>query len=296
VPASRPTDGAIDHDQSAAHAANYWAVFATFARNSLVRDMTFRANFFFECISSVSWTLMNLGLYAIVFRFTPSIGPASGWGQWQFFAFLATTWIVHSLVETLFMSNAEQFSEHIRTGSLDFILLKPIDPQFLVSFQRIDWSGLANLVMGLTLLGVSLWQIGPASHLHPLTLLLYLLYIACGVSILYSLMIALAASSVWLGRNQTLYDFWFYITNFSRYPMEIYQRGWGWSLWGVFTFVFPVLLVINVPARIIARPLDPRAWWEWPLAAFALFAAVASVAASRWLFLKALGAYRSASS
>ena len=46
----------------------------------------------------------------------------------------------------------------------------------------------------------------------------------CGVAIYYSLMIALAATSVWLGRNQTLYDFWFYITNFSRYPMEIYQR------------------------------------------------------------------------
>ena len=39
---------------------------------------------------------------------------------------------------------------------------------------------------------------------------------------MYSLMIILAAASIWLGRNQTLYDFWFYITNFSRYPMEIY--------------------------------------------------------------------------
>ena len=53
---------------------------------------------------------------------------------------------------------------------------------------------------------------------------LYPLYLLCGVAILYSLMIALASLSVWLGRNQTLYDFWFYITNFSRYPMEIYRR------------------------------------------------------------------------
>jgi ABC-2 type transport system permease protein len=274
----------------------YGSVLAAFAKNSLVRDMTFRANFFFECISSVSWTLMNLGLYVIVYRFTPSIGPDSGWGQWQFFAFLATTWIVHSVVETLFMSNAEQFSEHIRTGSLDFVLLKPIDPQFLVSFQRIDWSGLANLVTGVALLLFSLNKLGLADHLQAGTVLLYGLYVACGVAILYSVMIALAASSVWLGRNQTLYDFWFYITNFSRYPMEIYQRGWGWSLWGIFTFIFPVLLVINVPARIIARPLDPRAWWEWPLAGFALIAAVAALCASRWLFLRALNAYRSASS
>ena len=102
---------------------------------------------------------------------------------------------------------------------------------------------------------------------------------ACGVAILYSLMIALAATSVWLGRNQTLYDFWFYITNFSRYPMEIYHRGWGTPLRGFFTFVIPVLVVVNVPARLLAQPLHPRAWWEWPLAGFAVVASIVSLLA-----------------
>ena len=44
---------------------------------------------------------------------------------------------------------------------------------------------------------------------------------------MYSLMISLSATSIWLGRNQTLYNFWFYITNFSRYPMEIYSGTFG---------------------------------------------------------------------
>ena len=48
-----------------------------------------------------------------------------------------------------------------------------------------------------------------------------------GVAIMYALMITLSATSVWLGRNQSLYDFWFYITNFSRYPMEIYRGTIG---------------------------------------------------------------------
>ena len=59
-------------------------------------------------------------------------------------------------------------------------------------------------------------------------------------------------------RNQTLYNFWFYITNFSRYPMEIYDRGWGRPLYGFFTFIIPVLLVVNIPARILARPISPQ--------------------------------------
>ena len=63
-------------------------------------------------------------------------------------------------------------------------------------------------------------------------------------------MIALAATSVWLGRNQTLYEFWFYITNFSRYPMEIYEGPIGRPLRWLFTFVVPLLVVVNVPAQL----------------------------------------------
>ena len=54
---------------------------------------------------------------------------------------------------------------------------------------------------------------------------------------MYSMMIILASTSIWLGRNQQLQSFWFYITNFYRYPMEIYQANViGWILWGFFHF------------------------------------------------------------
>jgi ABC-2 type transport system permease protein len=119
--------------------------------------------------------------------------------------------------------------------------------------------------------------------------------VACGVVILYSLMIALAATSLWLGRNQNLYDFWFYITNFSRYPREIYSGRWGYPLQWVFTFLIPVLIVVNVPARIVALPLRAARENTW-LALFALVATAASFVASRLIFQKALQSYRSASS
>ena len=69
-------------------------------------------------------------------------------------------------------------------------------------------------------------------------------------------MIALGASTVWMGRNLTLYDFWFYIITFSRYPMEIYTGPLGRPLRSFFTFVIPVLIVVNVPARMLVWPLE----------------------------------------
>ena len=107
---------------------SYLRVFRTFVRNSLVRDMMFPANFIIETISSIAWVMMNLGLYLLIFHYTPYIGSnddlGAAWDKYQFFVFLATSMLVNNLVQMFFMPNAEEFSELIRTGNLDFALLE----------------------------------------------------------------------------------------------------------------------------------------------------------------------------
>jgi ABC-2 type transport system permease protein len=275
---------------------SYIRVFGTFVRNSLVRDMMFPANFIIESISSMAWVMMNVGLYLLIFHYTPHLGakddPAAAWDKFQFFVFLATSMLINGLVQMFFMPNAEEFSELIRTGNLDFALLKPVDTQFLISLQKVDWSSMANLAIALVLLGYAVPRLDGFTPTIA-AVLLYPLYIVFGTLIMYSVMIALAATSVWLGRNQSLYDFWFYITNFARYPMEIYSGPIGGMLRWSLTYLLPVLVVVNVPARMMAKPL--RADYAY-LAIFAALATVISVAASRWIFTRALGSYRSASS
>jgi ABC-2 type transport system permease protein len=275
----------------------YWRVFITFARNSLVRDMTFRGNFIIDTISSLAWAALQVIFYQQIFRqlnLPGSSGMLSGWGRYEFYAFFSTGLIINALGQMLFMTNIDELTDMIRTGELDFLLLKPIDTQFLVSLKRIEWSSAGNFLVGVGFLAFSLVKLADAPGV--LQAVLFLVYLACGLAIYYSLMISLGASTVWMGRNLTLYDFWFYITTFSRYPMEIYQKSNFWlgpPLGFVFTFIIPVLIVINVPARTLVWPLEKQ---NWPLAGFAILAAIGSVAASRWLFQRAVGSYRSASS
>jgi ABC-2 type transport system permease protein len=276
--------------QSRLHSwAKYLQVFGNFSRNSLIRDMTFRVDFIIQLISSTSFVIMNLGFYLLIYQYTNSI---AGWSQFEFFVFIATTMLVNSMVQAFFMPNVQEFSELIRTGNLDFALLKPIDTQFLISLQKVSWPSLGNFGVALILLFYSLGHLSDGAPSWA-GMLLYPVYVLAGASILYSVMIALAATSIWLGRNQSLYDFWFYITNFSRYPMGIYDGRWGTPMRQVFTFVIPILIVINVPAGILAKPLDPA---YWKLALFAVAATVVSFWASRLVFQKALRSYRSASS
>ena len=208
----------------------------------------------------------------------------------------------NAVVEAFFMPNCANFSELIRTGNLDFALLKPIDTQFLISFEKVDLANLTQLMLAACLLSYALHRGYALNQIEePITLLLvlkYLLLLAVGVTFLYSLMISLASTSIWFGRNQGLYDFWFYITVFVRYPRSIYE-GADDSRWEAgevlqfgFSYIVPILLVVTVPARVLLnKPLDP--WWLVPVF---LAASVAGLLISRAIFNWSLGSYRSASS
>lgn len=266
---------------------NYLRVWLTFFRNSLVREMTFRGNFIIELITRLFWFGAQLALFDIIYRNVPDI---AGWSKYEYFAFMATGMLVNALVEAFFMPNCAEYSELIRTGNLDFVLLKPIDPQFLISFQTVSLAMINQVLLSLALLAYSLYRLQiDITLLHVIG---YFAYVAVGVSFFYALMIALASTSVWLGRNQGLYDFWFYVTIFARYPQNFYQQAGGEVLWFTFSYILPILLVVTVPAQVILSMFT-----RWDLVLFLAPAlTIASLLLSRWIFNWSLSHYRSASS
>ena len=77
----------------------YFRVLLTFARNSLVGDMTFRGNFLIETISSLAWVVINLAFYVLIFRFTLDDRSRTAAGaSIKFFMFFATGLLINSLV------------------------------------------------------------------------------------------------------------------------------------------------------------------------------------------------------
>ena len=272
--------------------ANYTRVWTTFFRNSLVREMMFRGNFLITVVTRGFWVCAQITLFEIIYG---NVKTISDWTHPQYYAFMATGFLINSIVEALFMPNCANFSEMIRTGNLDFVLVKPIDTQFLISCEKMELAMLTTSAWGLGLLTYALIQIGePISIMQVVS---YLAFVVVGVTFFYSLMIAMASTSIWLTRNQGLYDFWFYITVFARYPRSIYDGAdpkrleFGEILQGTFTFAVPILLVVTVPARIIAKGLT-----EWHYPVIGLGSSLLGLCLSRMLFQWSLRSYRSSGS
>ncbi|MBS0201859.1 MAG: ABC-2 family transporter protein [Planctomycetes bacterium] len=234
------------------------------------------------------WFGVQILLFDLIYRQVPQIND---WSRAEYFGFMATGMLVNSIVEAFFMPNCARFSELIRTGDLDFALLKPIDTQFLVSLEKLELAMISQLLFAGGLLAYSVLQVG--RPIQPLAVLMYLLLIVAAVTFFYSLMIGLAATSIFFGRNQGLLDFWFYVTIFARYPSSIYSGSpTGEVLRFIFSYVLPILLVITVPARVLlGKTLEPG----W-LSGLTLLAGIASFLAARFVFHWSLRHYRSASS
>ena len=263
----------------------YARLFGALGRFTLAREMAFRGNFLAKVSVEVLWLAILLAFYRTVFARTGSI---AGWSEPEYLFFIGSFFALNGAVETLFLENCEQFAELVRTGDLDFLLVRPIDEQFLVSCRRVDWSTAPNIIMGFGVMLISLgtlhWQF------DALRIVAFVATFACGILIAYSFMLVLTSLSVWLVRNQSLMEMWWLFSSLARYPKEIFNGGWTDPVGRFFTYILPILLVSNVPARVVVKVIDPR------LVGYTLFATFASVWASRAFFRHAMRSYRSASS
>jgi len=269
-------------------AVRYLRLFGMFAQTCLIRELSFRVNFFARMATNIGWLFLMVMFFQLIYGNTDHVGE---WTRWQYLFFMGTGMILNGILETVFVGNLTQFSELIRTGDLDLQLAKPVDEQFLLSCRQMDWSEIFNVFVGVGLCVTSLVWTGERPTLD--RLFLFIVTMAGSVAIMYSLLIVLAASSVWLVRNQALYEMWWYVAQFGRYPGEIYKGSTlGVSLKILLTFILPVLLAINIPARQGFADKDRSAW----LILYLFIAAAVTLTLSRMFFKKALRSYRSASS
>src|SRR5436190_12663703 len=133
--------------------ARYLRLWIALGRYGLAREMAFRSNFVVKISVEIIWLFILLAFYGVIFSKTDHVAD---WSRSQYLFFLGCYFALEGLLETLFLENCVEFGELIRTGDLDFFLLKPIDEQFLVTCRSIDWSTSSNLLMGASVMGIGL--------------------------------------------------------------------------------------------------------------------------------------------
>jgi ABC-2 type transport system permease protein len=261
----------------------YIDIYSIMLRNSLIREMSFKANFLLWMIVEILWFCGQILFFSIIFGQVNRIGD---WSKWEVVLLVGTHQIIAQLFQAFFFVNVANVPELVRTGKLDSLLVLPLDSQFAVSTKQFGLDSVINAVIGaaVVLLALTRLQITPSVG----AVLLYLIALGFGVAVHYSIMLSLAAVSFWIIRAQGLVYGYFNFLNIARYPDVIFPKLFRF----VFGWIIPVVIVANIPARLLIKSLGQPGWLMFHLIVAGTIAAMISRAF--WRF--ALRHYSSASS
>lgn len=168
-------------------------------------------------------------------------------GGWQAgeVAFLYALLILSHGIVSSFFSGMTEFSQLIREGTFDRVLLRPLSTLGQILSMKFEPGGLAHLILGIAALVVADRMAGIEWDI--ITVIFFALAVAGGALILASVRVAVAAVAFFTVSNQGLQHLVvFSAREFLMYPLNIYNSPVRWFL----TFLFPLAFVNFYPAHL----------------------------------------------
>lgn len=259
----------------------YGRLLAVQLRASALLSLQYRYDFLVDGLIEAFWAVTALVPLFVVFQTRTEV---AGWTFPE--ALVVAGWftLLQGILEGAINPSLTAVVEQIRQGTLDFVLLKPADAQFLVSTARFQpWRGM-NVLTGMAIFVYAFHLMG---HPPPLGGLLGSgVLLLSSTLLLYSLWILTVTAAFYVVRVDNLTYFFSSIFDAARWPSSVF-RG---ILHLIFTFVIPLALMTTYPAQAMLGKLTLTTLFA-AIGGALLFAALARV-----VWLRSIGKYTSASS
>lgn len=250
-------------------------------RIRVLAALEYRAGFFTSGVLSLLWSLGGVIPLVVALDHRPDV---AGWTPWALALLVGCHMIVNGLFGALVQPALFAAMEDIRTGALDYLLLRPASALLsclVADFQ--PWSLLETLV-GASLVVLAAVTLGLSPS--PLAVLTFLVVLGSGIAALYALAVLILCLAFQAMQLQNLAYLLESLLDFARWPISVF-RG---PLRALFTFVVPFAIMTSYPPMALLGWLEPRA----ALSAVATAAVLGVLAGVAWR--RALRGYTSASS
>jgi ABC-2 type transport system permease protein len=259
----------------------YLGLYAALWRNSVTREMSFKGNFILWIIVELLWFGLQLCFVSVIYSQTRTVGT---WTKWQMVLLVGASNFIQQIYQAFFLTNCTNLSELVRTGRMDFLLLLPVNTRFLVSLRVVDLGAFVNALFAACVMTFAALKLNLSPTPGQITGFAVLCLV--GILIHYSLMFILATICFWTVRAQGIVWGYYNLFNIARMPDEAFRGAFK----ALFTFALPVLLVSNVPTRVLADKFTSPKMWLLLLGVGLSWALI-----SEWFWRFSLRRYTSAS-
>jgi len=120
---------------------------------AVLLSLQYRVDFFVQAFMAFFWS--GVALVPLLVLFSMRTGVA-GWTADEALIVVGLFMALKGVLVGVIQPSLGNVVEHIRKGTLDFLLLKPVDAQFLLSTSKLDLARIVDVLAGL---GLSAWAL-----------------------------------------------------------------------------------------------------------------------------------------
>ena len=259
----------------------YLRLLGLFIKASLLIELEYRANFVARLMLGLFWVGVTILSATVFFTHTDNIG---GWSFNEALVIAGLFTLMGGVIQTLLQPNVQRIIEMVRVGTLDFVLTKPVNSQFLASLRYSQVFSIVDILSGAAIIIIAM---GRMSYVPSTTALLaFALMFSMAVLIVYSILMVMATLSFWFVKVGNLTELFNSVYDTGRFPVTTFQGILRIAL----TVVIPIAFITTYPAEAVLNRLDANALVGAVVMGIVMFGF------SAWFWRFAVSRYSSASS
>jgi ABC-2 type transport system permease protein len=172
----------------------------------------------------------------------------------------------------------------VNKGELDFVLIRPISSQFLVSIRYVDFGDLPTAVVGIAYIVIGVGRLGLAPG--PVEVGSFVVLVLSALLSLYAIWFILVTLVLWTGRINNIAAVVEPFMGLARMPSDVYQ---GLAK-PILTYGLPIAAIATLPSKALLGIVEPG------MVPYQLVLAAVLLWLSHWFWHFSLRRYTSASS
>ncbi len=217
------------------------------ARASALLAMQYRLDFVLQAVLGAAWILVALTPLVVLFDQRPSV---AGWSWGEALIVVGFFTLLKGALDGLLQPSMTAVVDHVRKGTLDFVLLKPADGLLLISTSRFNFSALSEVLTGGVMIGWGLAKSGRSAGAADWAVALVI--VGCAVAILWSVWVVAVSMSFHFVKVDNLSHLIGSTFDAARWPASVYRGAFQ----VLFTFVIPLAVMTTFPALAVLGRIE----------------------------------------
>ncbi|MGE4618239.1 MAG: ABC-2 family transporter protein [Planctomycetota bacterium] len=226
----------------------YLRLYLQFLKFSFSRSLEYRMDFWFRIVMDCMFYAVELIFFTVLYQHTNMLG---GWNYDQVLIFVSGYLVIDAIHMTIVSNNMWWLPIYVNKGDLDYYIVRPVSSLFFLSLRDFAANSFLNLLIAG---GILTWSIlRYPGELGTANLLWFLFLILNGSFLHYIMQMFFQLPVFWTHANRGLMTAFFSAARLMERPDKIFT-GWTHK---ILTTIFPMLLVIALPARVLFDGPDP---------------------------------------